>query len=177
MAAMIQIDGQKLKHIIEERKLKKSHVSKELGFNSCFINKCIYKNEMSQAAARMLEVLFGIQFDDYKYVEPEPVPEPTTEPEPVVEPVAEQAEEDAHGSAQVVPLDMEQLQKAVALALDNMRTDYDALRSAIREGILDALVQAVNNNDTRNAIIGILSNAHLSALQLNLRRVREEHRK
>lgn len=176
MARMIQIDGEKLDSILHVNKLKKSHVSESMGYNDGFISHCVMRNQINVGAAKMLEKLYGITLDDYKYVEPpKPVePEPQIEPEPAVEQTEIEALVE---KPSIVPLDMEQLQKAVALAFDNMRTDYDALRGAVREGILDALVAALNDSDMRYRISSLLINAHLSALQLNLKKVREGNKK
>ena len=162
----VQIDGMKFKALLDENKLKYSVVSKELGYGAKYVSNCIGFNCIGMAAAQIMEIRYGIMLKDYIYVEPKPVepPKPTEEPAVHTELVVDE-------KPAVVPLDMEQLQKAVALAMDNMKTDYEALRSAIREGIIDAVYAMLNDSDTRNAISGVLMNAHLSALDLNFKRI------
>ena len=171
MAKMVQIDGGKLAQIIKARQLKNAHVSRELGFNDAYIKHCTERNTISTGAQKMLATMFGIMPNDYEYTEPEPMEEVKPEPEPEQMEITEPHEEEQKPvTGPVATLDVGELQKAVALALGNMHTDYDSLRGAIREGILDALYQAINDSDMRNALMGLPTNAHLSALQLNLKR-------
>lgn len=140
------------------------------------------------AAASLLEIRHGIMLRDYIWVEsPKPAPKPV-KPEPLPAPEPEQTELPVEAEIRevekvyqpVAALDMGELQQAIALAMQNTKApelDYDALRGAIREGILDALWQAMNDCDMRNAITWLLSNAHLSALQLNLKKVKEANKR
>ena len=159
MGKMIQIDGKKLEKILYEHKLKRSVISVEMGMSDALLSHNIIRNQISTSTAKMLEAMYGIMLNDYKYVEP---PKPQQTEPPVVE--------EKPAALPMATLDLNELQQAVALALGDMKTDYDAMRGAIREGILDALYQAINDNDMRNAIMGLLTNAHLSALQLNLKK-------
>lgn len=143
MGKMIQIDGKKLEKILAERKLKRSVISVEMGMSDALLSHNIIRNQISTSTAKMLEAMYGIMLNDYKYVEP---PKPAPEPEQTESPIVE-----------------EEPMKAPEV-------DYGIIRDAVCEGLLDALYQAINDNDMRNAIMGLLTNAHLSALQLNLKK-------
>lgn len=167
MARMVQIDGEKLNDIIRARGLKSTHISRELGFNNAYIKHCVERNTISTGAQKMLATMFGIMPGDYEYTEQEPEPEPVSvEPEVIEQTAIEEPQEPEKPG--VVALDMEQFQRAVALALGNMKTDYDALRAAIREGILDALTAAMQDSDTRYMISGLLINSVAAGLAKNI---------
>lgn len=176
----IQIDGNKLRKLFVENHIAMSAASKECGYSSKYFSNACDADAVGMAAASLLEIRHGIMLRDYIYVEPpkavkpEPLPEP--EPEQTELPVEAEVREVEKVYQPVAALDMSELQQAIALAMQNTKApelDYDALRGAIREGILDALYQALNDSDMRGAITGLLSNAHLSALQLNLKKVKE----
>lgn len=180
----IQIDGNKLRKLFVENHIAMSAASKECGYSSKYFSNACDAGAVGMAAASLLEIRHGIMLRDYIYVEPpkpvkpEPLPEPLPEPEPEQTelPVEAEVREVEKVYQPVAALDMGELQQAIALAMQNTKApelDYDALRGAIREGILDALYQALNDSDMRGAITELLSNAHLSALQLNLKKVKE----
>ena len=168
MAKMVQIDGTKLGDIIKARGLKSSHISRELGFNDAYIKHCVERDTISAGAQKMLATMFGIMPSDYEYTEPEPEKEEAPAEPEQTEIMEALGPEEQPVTGPVATLDMGELQKAVALALDNMRTDYDALHGAIREGILDALNVAIQNSDMRYMITGLLSNSVAAGLSKNL---------
>ena len=174
----IQIDGNKLRKLFVENHIAMSAASKECGYSSKYFANACDAGAVGMAAASLLEIRHGIMLRDYIYVEPPKAvkPEPLPEPEQAEAPVEAEVREVEKVYQPVAALDMGELQQAIALAMQNTKApelDYDALRGAIREGILDALYQALNDSDMRGAITGLLSNAHLSALQLNLKKVKE----
>lgn len=168
----IQIDGEKFRALLDKAHLKYSVVSKEIGYKDKYISNCIGYNYIGAAAAQLLEIRHGIMLRDYVYVEP-PKPIEPPKPEQTEIPVEAEVSEVKPIYTPVAALDMGEHQQAIALAMQNTRApqiDYDKLRDAIREGILDAIYNALNDTDTRNAISGLLMHAHLSALELNFKR-------
>ena len=75
---MKKIDGEKLKKIVESKGYEKAALSREMGFHSCYLNRCMRQNEMNAGGMRVLEILTGISPEEYKYEEPKKQPEPMT---------------------------------------------------------------------------------------------------
>lgn len=145
MGKMIQIDGKKLEKILYERKLKRSVISVEMGMSDALLSHNIIRNQISTSTAKMLEAMYGIMLDDYKYVEPQkPAAEPQQTEPPVVEKEPTKAE-----------------------------IDYSKIRDAVCEGVLDAMYQAINNSEQRNMITGLLSHSVKVGMALNIEEMRK----
>lgn len=74
-----RIDGQKLRNILNYKGLARQDVSISIGKNKGYLSKCTLLNEMSKTSILLIEKMYGINPEDYEYVEPEPVKEETIE--------------------------------------------------------------------------------------------------
>lgn len=172
MANMIQIDGSKLIAAFKAAGIKANDASRDAGFSRNYFSNCAYYNSISKAAANLLEIQHGIRLEDYVYTEPEP--EPTPEPELPVpsEPIEAEVKEVQPVYTPVATLDMAELQQAIALACSHAKApeiDYDKLRWAIREGMLDAVTQMLSDGRIRNALYQEMYDAHKNALSTHLK--------
>ena len=172
MANMIMIDGEKLAAAFKKAGIKASDASREAGFSKSYYSNAIYYNSINKAAANLLEIQHGIQLEDYIYTEPEPEPEPIPEPPMPIEPIQAEVKEVKPGYIPVATLDMGELQQAIALACQQTKApeiDYDKLRWAIREGMLDAVTQAMSDGRIRNALYQEMYDVHKNALSNHLK--------
>ena len=174
MANMIQIDGQKFLELFHKAGIKQTDASKSAGFSRNYFSNCAYYGSISKAAAQLLEIQHGIMLKDYIYVEPapEPEPEPVAEPPMPIEPIQTEVKEVQPVYTPVATLDMAELQQAIALACSQAKApeiDYDKLRWAIREGMLDAVTQMLSDGRIRNALYQEMFDAHRNALSTHLK--------
>lgn len=160
IANMVQIDKARLIKALDERKLTMKRVSQDIGFNDYYLKNCAERGTMRGNVTQLIQARFGIPFSDYEYVEPEP----KAENEPAEAIVTEAA----------VELDPDALKEAITGALDGMKPDYETLRAVIREGVLDALYQAVNDNNMRNALFSLLSDSVRSGMRRNIEDMRSK---
>lgn len=109
----VDINGAKLKKILEDRFLTFSEVSVECGYNESAISRCIARNSMTKILIKALELRYNIRPEDY--VIPDPKPEPGSMPEP--------------------PEQMSFLPGKVEI-------DYICLKSIIYEAVYDAVKKA-----------------------------------
>ena len=93
VSKMIKIDGEKLRKAIYDNGLVPSTISKEIGFNTCYISHAYNEGAISPAASRMLDVVYGIKPEEYFWKEPEPELEPQNE---VVDETVQQVNEALH---------------------------------------------------------------------------------
>lgn len=75
ISKMIKINGEMLRKAIYDRGLVPSNISKEMGFNSCYISHAYNEGVISPAVYRMLDVLYGIKPEEYLWKDPEPAKE------------------------------------------------------------------------------------------------------
>lgn len=120
----VKIDGGKLKAAIKAHGLVTADVAREFGFNYNYLSNAAYEGRLKQNVVILLEMVYGIKLDEYKYVEPEPAPEPKPVPAPEPKSVEEKAEEKEHVTG---PIDYTQLYKTVFVAM------YRAIKRAIAE--------------------------------------------
>ena len=122
----VKIDGGKLKAAIKAHGLVAADVAREFGFNYNYFSNAAYEGRLKKNVVILLETVYGIKLDEYKYVEPEPAPAPEPKPVPVPEPkpVEVKAEEREHITG---PIDYTQLYKTVFVAM------YRAIKRAIAE--------------------------------------------
>lgn len=76
--SMVKIDGKKLLRLYqdyckENRMMAKTFCGK-MGYSEAYITNACGRGEIAQTATVLLESLYGIKLDDYKYTEPEPEP-------------------------------------------------------------------------------------------------------
>lgn len=62
----IEIDGEKLRRALLDKKLSSQKVSKEFGYNEGYMNKCINNNIIAKSAQKLLEIQYQITWDDIK---------------------------------------------------------------------------------------------------------------
>ena len=72
---MIKIDSAKLEKELKKRNLTKMEVSKQLGYGETYIVNVTSRGMISEPAAKLLNNLYNIDIDSYKYVQEEPVPQ------------------------------------------------------------------------------------------------------
>lgn len=172
MANMIQIDGNKLAAAFKAAGVKASDASKQSGFSKNYYSNCIYYGSISKAAANLLEIQHGIHIEDYVYTEPEPEPAPEPKLPVPSEPIEAEVKEVQPVYTPVATLDMAELQQAIALACSQAKSpeiDYDKLRWAIREGMLDAVTQMLSDGRIRNALYQEVFDANRNALSCHLK--------
>lgn len=71
----LPVDMKKLRDALKKRG-PLSRLSRELGYSQNFFTNVLARGYMSPSAAQLLELKFGIKYDDYK---PAPKPEPMAE--------------------------------------------------------------------------------------------------
>lgn len=71
----VDINGAKLKKILEDRFLTFSEVSIECGYNESAISRCIARNSMTKILIKALELRYNIRPEDYVIPEQKPEPE------------------------------------------------------------------------------------------------------
>ncbi len=103
------INGDKLRKLIEDRKLTNRQVSADIGYSSWYISNCISRGYIGTPAIKLLEKLYNIKYDDYKIEEPE------IEEEPVVETETETVNQ--------IPFDYDKLRETI----------YDAVYWAVKK--------------------------------------------
>ena len=70
-ATTVYIDGERLRAELEKRQLKQTIVSCQIGYEASYLNKCITFNKIARPAINLLQINYGISFDDYKRIEEE----------------------------------------------------------------------------------------------------------
>lgn len=166
MARSIQIDGTKLRGAFAAAKVNMSAASRECGFSQNYFSNCCGYCSISGAAAKLLEIKYGIMLQDYVYVEPEKP--------------AEQAEEPKAEAMPAVAVDIKDLQQAFAVAMQNHAPEinYERLREvtreAVRDGILDAIYQMNADKPTRDMVTGAMANAVTGGMLMAWRKKLEQ---
>lgn len=166
MARSIHIDGTKLRGAFAAAKVGMTAASRECGFSQNYFSNCCGYCRISGAAAKLLEIKYGIMLRDYVYVEPEKP--------------AEQAEEPKAEAMPAVAVDIKDLQQAFAVAMQNHAPEinYERLREvtrdAVRDGILDAIYQINADSPTRDMVTMTMANAVKSGMLLAWRKKLEE---
>lgn len=72
----VDINGEKLKKILEDRFLTFSEVSVECGYNESAISRCIARNSMTKILIKALELRYNIRPEDYVILDPKQEPKP-----------------------------------------------------------------------------------------------------
>lgn len=84
---MVKIDGKKLSAIYQaycaEHKMMVKTFCENMGYGEAYIGNACGRGEISRTAVTLLESLYGIKLEEYKYVEPEPVQLSVETPETV----------------------------------------------------------------------------------------------
>lgn len=88
MAKTVTIEGKKLWKLLTDRKINMRAASADCGMSANYISNCCGYNYINLAAAKLLEINYGISLDEYKFVEPEPEPEKPVEQPVEAAPVA-----------------------------------------------------------------------------------------
>ena len=88
MAKTITIEGKKLWKLLTDRKINMAKASADCGMSAKYLSNCCGYNYINMAAAKLLEINYGIALDEYKYVKPEPEPEKPVEQPVEAAPVA-----------------------------------------------------------------------------------------
>lgn len=152
MARSIQIDGTKLRGAFAAAKVGMTAASRECGFSQNYFSNCCGYCSISGAAAKLLEIKYGIMLRDYVYVEPE-------KPEQAEEPKAE-----------AMP--------AVAVQNRAPEMNYERLREvtreAVRDGILDAIYQMNADKPTRDMVTGAMASAVTGGMLMAWRKKLEQ---
>ena len=63
---LLQIDGERLRKALESRNLTSQKASIEIGCNESYISKSILNNRISKPVIQLLELKYGITWDEYK---------------------------------------------------------------------------------------------------------------
>lgn len=66
----IEIDGSKLKKLLEQRNIDSATVSVKLGCSRTYISDCVRRNKISDQSVKMLSMLYGIGLEDIKKDDP-----------------------------------------------------------------------------------------------------------
>lgn len=165
MARSIQIDGTKLRGAFAAAKVGMAAASRECGFSQNYFSNCCGYCSISGAAAKLLEIKYGIMLRDYVYVEP-------AEPAQAEEPKAE--------AMPAVAVDIKDLQQAFAVAMQNHAPEinYERLREvtrdAVRDGILDAIYQMNADKPTRDMVTMTMANAVTGGMLMAWRKKLEQ---
>ena len=72
---LIEIDGAKLRKLLESKGVELAVASREMGYDSSFLSRSCTRNSVSPNGAKSIEHIYGVSLDDYKKTEPEPFPE------------------------------------------------------------------------------------------------------
>lgn len=64
----IRIDGEKLKKLLDEKKLSRAEVSRRVGYSNSYITCAINRNIIRRYVTDMLDTLYGIKLSDYEFV-------------------------------------------------------------------------------------------------------------
>jgi hypothetical protein len=166
MARSIHIDGTKLRGAFAAAKVNMAAASRECGFSQNYFSNCCGYCSISGAAAKLLEIKYGIMLRDYVYVEPEKPAEPAEEPKAEAMPA--------------VAVDIKDLQQAFAVAMQNHAPEinYERLREvtreAVRDGILDAIYQANADKPTRDMVTGAMASAVTGGMLMAWRKKLEQ---
>lgn len=64
-AAVVVINGEKLRKEFAVRKLKMCHVSKECGFAKSYFSQCTRLGKIGKPAIALLDRMYNIRLDDY----------------------------------------------------------------------------------------------------------------
>ena len=133
---MVLINGEKLDKILTYKGLTKKSASEAIGRGYSYLNNCIERGRMSVASTKLFKLTFDIDPEDYVVVEEEVQPEP--EPAVEAEPVT------------AAPIEI----------------NYNKIREAVSEGVLDAICQMFSDNELRGTLYTILANAHKGGMQM-----------
>lgn len=169
MARSIQIDGTKLRGAFAAAKVNMAAASRECGFSQNYFSNCCGYCSISGAAAKLLEIKYGIMLRDYVYVEPAEPAQTEIEAE---EPKAE--------AMPAVAVDIKDLQQAFAVAMQNHAPEmnYERLREvtreAVRDGILDAIYQMNADKPTRDMVTGAMASAVTGGMLMAWRKKLEQ---
>lgn len=169
MARSIQIDGTKLRGAFAAAKVNMAAASRECGFSQNYFSNCCGYCSISGAAAKLLEIKYGIMLRDYVYVEPE---------KPVQTEI--EAEEPKAEAMPAVAVDIKDLQQAFAVAMQNHAPEmnYERLREvtrdAVRDGILDAIYQMNADKPTRDMVTMTMANAVTGGMLMAWRKKLEQ---
>lgn len=71
MANSIEINGAKLRREFEVRNISLIDVSERCGFDATYFSKVCRSNRIRKPAAKLLEQMYNIKYEDYKIDEPE----------------------------------------------------------------------------------------------------------
>ena len=156
MARSIQIDGTKLRGAFAAAKVNMAAASRECGFSQNYFSNCCGYCSISGAAAKLLEIKYGIMLRDYVYVEPE-------------KPVQTEIEAE-EPKAEAMP--------AVAMQNRAPEINYERLREvtrdAVRDGILDAIYQMNADKPTRDMVTMTMANAVTGGMLMAWRKKLEQ---
>lgn len=78
LKSTVDINGAKLRKILEDRFLTFTEVSIECGYEESAISRCIARNRMTKILIKALELRFNIRPEDYVIPDPKPEPMPET---------------------------------------------------------------------------------------------------
>ena len=162
MARSIQIDGTKLRGAFAAAKVNMAAASRECGFSQNYFSNCCGYCSISGAAAKLLEIKYGIMLRDYVYVEPE-------------KPVQTEIEAE-EPKAEAMPADIKDLQQAFAVAAPEINYERlrEVTRDAVRDGILDAIYQMNADKPTRDMVTMTMANAVTGGMLMAWRKKLEQ---
>lgn len=165
MARSIQIDGTKLRGAFAAAKVNMAAASRECGFSQNYFSNCCGYCSISGAAAKLLEIKYGIMLRDYVYVEPE---------KPVQTEI--EAEEPKAEAMPAVAVDIKDLQQAFAVAAPEINYERlrEVTRDAVRDGILDAIYQMNADKPTRDMVTGAMASAVTGGMLMAWRKKLEQ---
>lgn len=136
MAKTITIDGVKLKRLMLDKKINMSKASADCGMSANYLSNCCGYNQINMAAAKLLEINYGIALDDYKYVEP---------PKPV-EPEPELTEQEILEKIKAAPISIipqsgmtEDDWNRIAGMINATAVDYEQLTKVIISGVVESV--------------------------------------
>lgn len=64
-AKVYQINGAELTRAIKQRCLAKEDMSEAMGYDKQFLWKCIYNNQISVTASKLMDLMYDIPIDEY----------------------------------------------------------------------------------------------------------------
>ena len=144
--AALAIDRGKLRKLLDAAGKTDYAISMEMGYDRAYISRVISTEKISKAAATLLELIYGIKYDQYKPDEPKKEPKAP----------AQAAQQEAVPQADLTRLE-DMLQQAVRILHDNkefmeqvkggfrVRTSPTLISQDLSQGVRDGIVSAWNS--------------------------------
>ena len=145
---MLAIDSEKLRNTIKQINLNAVDVSRKLGFSDNYISKCCSRGAIKESSANMLDIVYGIKYDDIK-------PDPVIVPEP-------ETEKTCNENDQLVDI-LKRIEPSI------VPVSYGELEASIRNGVSEGIMDIINDIHVRSSLFEMMKNAYKQALKENLK--------